>query len=88
MIHRDISHARNDEEYQLSLSSAEWTQLSQHSAGLIELGERDLADVGGGVRFCGSYDYGIFIAVCYCDDYTGQLSYCDLIWQGRGGNSW
>jgi mersacidin/lichenicidin family type 2 lantibiotic len=48
MSHLDIIRAWKDEEYRLSLSDAERTQLPDNPAGLIELTDAQLGAVAGG----------------------------------------
>jgi mersacidin/lichenicidin family type 2 lantibiotic len=48
MSHLDIIRAWKDEEYRLSLSTAERAQLPDNPAGLIELTDADLGVVAGG----------------------------------------
>ena len=48
MAHVDIIRAWKDEEYRLSLSAAERTQLPAHPAGFIALTDADLEVVAGG----------------------------------------
>jgi len=48
MSHLDIIRAWKDEEYRLSLSTAERAALPDNPAGLIELTDADLGVVAGG----------------------------------------
>jgi mersacidin/lichenicidin family type 2 lantibiotic len=48
MTHLNIIRAWKDAEYRLSLSDAERALMPAHPAGVIELAETELAEVGGG----------------------------------------
>ena len=68
------------------LSDVERGPLPQHLAAVTELGERDLSAVGGADRWCSSYSLPPFLFSCYCDEETGELTYCDVIWEGESGS--
>ena len=78
MSHLDTIRAWKDEEYRLSLSSAERAQLPAHPAGLIELTEADLGNIGGGWWGSGYSDGGWYHWLIHCyEDYDKQQSVCD-----------
>ena len=63
----DIIRAWKDEEYRESLSAADKSRVPQNPAGIIELTDPDMAEVGGGTisfdpLMCGSY-----ITICTYD---------------------
>lgn len=66
MSHLDVIRAWKDPEYRLSLSEAQRAALPAHPAGLIELTEEDLANVGGG-SWTIPITITIFITVFLCD---------------------
>jgi mersacidin/lichenicidin family type 2 lantibiotic len=69
MSHLDIIRAWKDEEYRLSLSTAERAQLPEHPAGVIELTCTELNEVAGG-RGCDSNGSCDFSKDIECDTPT------------------